>query len=37
VNIEDIPCTGEANRRLTSLGREKMPDAPGIAEFDYYP
>jgi hypothetical protein len=37
VNIEDIPCTAEAIRRLLSLGREEMPDAAGIAEFDYRP
>jgi formylglycine-generating enzyme required for sulfatase activity len=37
VNIEDIPCTNEAIRRLVSLGQEKMPDAVGIAEFDYRP
>jgi hypothetical protein len=35
VNIEDIPCTNEAIRRLLSLGREEMPDAAGIIEFDY--
>jgi hypothetical protein len=37
VNIENIPCTAEANLRLLSLGREEMPDAAGIAEFDYHP
>jgi hypothetical protein len=37
VNIEDIPCTAEATRRLLSLGREEMPDAAGIAKFDYRP
>jgi hypothetical protein len=35
VNIEDIPCTNEAIQCLLSLGREEMPDAVGIAEFDY--
>jgi hypothetical protein len=37
VNIEDIPCTQEAIRRLISLGREEMLDAAGIADFDYRP
>jgi hypothetical protein len=37
VNIEDIPCTTEAIRRLISLGREEMLDAARIAEFDYHP
>jgi hypothetical protein len=37
VHIEDIPCIGEAIRRLTSLGQEEMPDAAGITEFDYHP
>jgi predicted nucleic acid-binding Zn-ribbon protein len=37
VNIEDILCTNEAIHRLLSLGREEMPDAAGIAEFDYRP
>jgi hypothetical protein len=37
VNIEDIPCTIKAIHRLISLGREEMPDAAGIAEFDYHP
>jgi hypothetical protein len=35
VNIEDIPCTNEAIDRLLFLGREEMPDAAGIVEFDY--
>jgi hypothetical protein len=37
VNIEDIPCTNEAIRRLTNLGREEMPDAAGIWDFNYDP
>jgi hypothetical protein len=37
VNIEDIPCTNEAIRCLTSLGQEEMPDAIRIADFDYHP
>jgi hypothetical protein len=37
MNIEDIPCTNEAIRRLLSLGREEMPDVTGIAKFDYCP
>ena len=37
VQIEDVPCTSEAIRRLTSLGREKMPDATRITDFDYNP
>jgi hypothetical protein len=37
VNIEDIPCTNEAIRRLLSLGQEEMPDAAGISQFDYRP
>jgi hypothetical protein len=37
VNIEDIPCINKAIRRLTSLGREEMPDAAGIVDFDYHP
>jgi hypothetical protein len=37
VNIEDIPCTSEAIRRLLSFGVEEMPDATGINEFDYQP
>jgi hypothetical protein len=37
VNVEDIPCTNEAIRRLTSLGREEMPDTAGIADFYYCP
>jgi hypothetical protein len=35
MNIEVIPCTNEAIRRLTSLGREEMLDAEGIVDFDY--
>jgi hypothetical protein len=37
VNIEDIPCTSEAIRRLLSLGADEMPDAAGIKEFNYQP
>jgi hypothetical protein len=37
VNIEDIPCIGEAIWWLTNLGREEMPDAVGIEKFDYHP
>jgi hypothetical protein len=37
VNIEDIPCTGETIRWLTSLGREEMPNATRIDEFNYNP
>jgi hypothetical protein len=37
VNIEDIPCTSEAIRRLLSLGAKEMPNAAGITEFDYRP
>jgi hypothetical protein len=37
VNIEDIPCTGEAIRRLLSFGADEMPDAAGIHEFNYQP
>ena len=37
VNIEDIPCIGETIQRLTSLGREEIPDAAGIDEFNYNP
>ena len=37
MQIEDVPCTSDAIRRLTSLGQEEMPDAIGIADFDYHP
>ena len=37
MQIEDIPCTSEAIRRLTILGREEMPDVVRIADFDYHP
>jgi hypothetical protein len=37
VNIEDILCTNEDINRLLSLGQKEMPDAVGIAEFDYRP
>ena len=37
VQIEDIPCTCEAIRQLTSLDREEMLDAAGITDFDYNP
>jgi hypothetical protein len=37
VHIEDIPCMNETIRRLTSMGREEMPDAPGIDRFNYDP
>ena len=37
VNIEDIPCTSETIWRLTSLGREEMPDAAKIDKFNYDP
>jgi hypothetical protein len=37
VNIEDIPCTGEAIRRLLSFGADEMPDAARIHEFNYQP
>jgi hypothetical protein len=37
MNIEDISCTNEAIHRLISLGQEEMPDAAGIADFDYRP
>jgi hypothetical protein len=37
VNIKVIPCTNEAIRRLTSLGREEMSEAEGIVDFDYCP
>jgi hypothetical protein len=37
VNVEDVPCTSEAIRRLLSLGAEEMPDAAGINEFNYQP
>jgi hypothetical protein len=37
VNIEDIPYTSEAIRRLLSFGVEEMPDAAGINEFNYQP
>ena len=35
--VEDVPCTSETMRQLTSLSREEMPDAAGIAVFDYHP
>ena len=31
MHVEDVPCTSETMRRLTSLGGEEMPDAAGIA------
>ena len=37
MQIEDIPCTRETMRQLTSLGRNEMPDAARIADFDYHP
>ena len=37
MHVEDVPCTSEIMRRLTSLGQEEMPDAAGIAVFDYHP
>ena len=37
LHVEDIPCTSETLRRLTNLDREEMPDAAGIAVFDYHP
>ena len=37
MHVEDIPCTSETLRRLTNLSREEMPDAVGIAVFDYHP
>ena len=37
LKVEDVLCTNETMRRLTSLGREEMPDAAGIAVFDYHP
>jgi hypothetical protein len=37
VNIKDILCTSEAIKWLTSLGREEMPDAVGISDFNYNP
>ena len=37
MHVEDVPCTSETMRRLTSLGREEMPDAAGIAIFDSPP
>jgi hypothetical protein len=37
VNIEDVPATNEAIRRLISLGQEEMLDAERIRTFDYRP
>jgi hypothetical protein len=37
VNIENIPCTSEAIRRLLSLGAKEMPNVARITEFDYRP
>ena len=37
LKVEDVPCTSETIQRLTSLGREEMPDAAGVAIFDYHP
>ena len=37
VNIEYIPCISEIIWRLTSLGREEMPYAAWIDEFNYNP
>ena len=37
MQIEDIPCTNETMRWLTSLGQKEMPDTAGIADFDYHP
>ena len=37
MHVENVPCTSETMRRLTSLSREEMPDAAGIAVFDYHP
>jgi hypothetical protein len=37
VHIKDIPCTSKTIHRLTSLGREEMPNAPGINKFNYDP
>ena len=37
LHVEDIPCTRETLRQLTNLGREEMPEAAGIAVFDYHP
>ena len=37
MHVEDVLCTSETMRRLTSLGREEMPDAAGIVVFDYHP
>ena len=36
VQIEDIPYTSDAIRRLTSLGQKEMPDVAWIADFDYH-
>jgi hypothetical protein len=37
INIKDIPCTNEVIWRLTTLGREEMPDAMGFTDLDYHP
>ena len=37
IHLEDVPCTKETMRQLTSLDQQKMPDAAGIAIFDYHP
>ena len=37
VQIEDISCISETMQQLISLGWKEMPDATGIADFDYHP
>ena len=37
MHVEDVPCTSETMRWLTSLCREEMPDAASIAVFGYHP
>jgi hypothetical protein len=36
VVVEDIPCSDEALERIKSLGREEMPNAARIREFNYH-
>ena len=37
MHVEDVLCTSETMRQLTSLGQDEMPNSVGIAVFDYHP
>ena len=37
LKVEDVPCTSDTMRRLTSLSRAEMLDATGIVVFDCHP